>query len=95
LGYRITNTDWYDAVNPDNLQPQPFARMTTGALGINTKSIPYYTADQGIFDVLGGVYNVTLGRWTKARSETNNVDLEKDSSWDLIETGDDVTKLEE
>ncbi|MGC4235213.1 MAG: DUF5689 domain-containing protein [Niabella sp.] len=95
LGYRITTNDWYDAVNPDNLEPQPFARMTTGALGINTKSVPYYTADLGYFDLLGGVYNITLGRWTKARSESTYIDLEKTSTWDEIETGENVTRLEE
>ncbi|MCH5716547.1 DUF5689 domain-containing protein [Niabella hibiscisoli] len=95
LGYRVTTNDWYDAVNPDNLEPQPFARMTTGALGINTKSVPYYTADLGYFDLLGGVYNTTLGRWTKARSESTFIDLEKTSTWAEIETGDNVTRLEE
>ncbi|MCH5599682.1 DUF5689 domain-containing protein [Niabella ginsengisoli] len=95
LGYRITTNDWYDAVNPDNLEAQPFIRMTTGVLGINTKCVPYYTADLGYFDMLGGVYNVTLGRWTKARSETKYIDLEKTSTWSEIETGEDVTRLEE
>jgi hypothetical protein len=95
MGYRITTNDWYDAVNPDNLNPQPFARMTTGALGINTKSVPYRTENLGHFDLLGGVYNITLGRWTKARSETEYVDLSKTSTWAEIEAGDNVTKLVE
>lgn len=95
MGYRITTNDWYDAVNPDNLNPQPFARMTTGALGINTKSVPYRTENLGHFDLLGGEYNVTLGRWTKARSETEYVDLAKTSTWAEIETGENVTKLVE
>lgn len=65
-GYRIANTDWYDVKNPVTLEVQPFYRN-----GSNTINMAYTTADVGYFYVLGGEYNVTLGRWMKARSQKN------------------------
>jgi hypothetical protein len=65
-GYRITNTDWYDTKNPVTLQDQPFYRA-----GTNTLNMSYTTSDRGFFYVMGGEYNVSLGRWTKARTQTN------------------------
>lgn len=62
-GYRITNTDFYDRINPITLTSQPFYR-----LGSNTLSLAY-TGGDGIYVMLGGVYNVTLGRWTQARAQ--------------------------
>lgn len=64
MGYRITNTDWYDVKNPVTLQDQPFYRA-----GSNTLNMSYTTADMGYFYMLGGEYNVALGRWMKARSQ--------------------------
>jgi hypothetical protein len=66
MGYRITNTDFYDVTNPITLQNQPFY-----ANGSNTLCLAYTTADIGYFYVLGGVYNASLGRWIKARTQTN------------------------
>lgn len=85
-GYRIANTDWYDIKNPITLQDQPFYRN-----GSNTLNLSYPTGEQGIFNKLGGEYNVTLGRWMKARSQTF-VDLSKTSTLAEIE-GEGVTKL--
>jgi hypothetical protein len=85
-GYRIANTDWYDVKNPITLQDQPFYRN-----GSNTLNLAYPTGDQGIFNKLGGEYNVTLGRWTKARTQTF-VDLSKTSPLTEIE-GEGTTKV--
>jgi hypothetical protein len=86
-GYRIANTDWYDIKNPVTLEDQPFYRS-----GSNTLNMTYTTADRGFFYKLGGEYNVTLGRWMKARSQTN-VLLTKTSTLSEIE-GEGVTKLQ-
>jgi hypothetical protein len=85
-GYRITNTDFYDVVNPVNLEQQPFYRA-----GSNTISLAYNTADLGYFIMLGGTYNPTLGKWMKARSQTN-VLLTKTSAITEIE-GEGSTTL--
>jgi hypothetical protein len=64
-GYKIANTDFYDKINPVTLQPQPYYRE-----GSNTMSLLYTTpADVGYFYKLGGIYNATLGKWVKARSQ--------------------------
>jgi len=65
-GYRIGNTDWYDVKNPITLEDQPFYRA-----GSNTLNMSYTTADLGYFYKLGGEYNIALGRWMKARTQTN------------------------
>lgn len=85
-GYRIAATDWYDVTNPITLEEQPFYRS-----GSNTLNIAYTTGDLGYFYKLGGEYNVTLGRWVKARSQTN-VLLSKTSVLSEIE-GTGVTVL--
>ena len=86
-GYRIANTDWYDIKNPVTLEDQPFYRS-----GSNTLSMTYTTADRGFFYMMGGEYNVTLGRWMKARTQTN-VLLTKTSVLAEIE-GEGSTKLQ-
>ncbi|MDB5229637.1 MAG: hypothetical protein JWN76_442 [Chitinophagaceae bacterium] len=80
VGYRITNTDWYDIKNPITLVDQPFYRS-----GSNTLNLAYPTADLGYFQMLGGEYNITLGKWTKARFQTNYL-LSKTSAVSEIET---------
>jgi hypothetical protein len=86
-GYRIGNTDWYDVKNPITLVDQPFYRA-----GSNTLNMSYTTADIGYFYKLGGEYNVALGRWMKARSQTN-VLLTKTSAVTEIEgTGSTILK---
>ncbi len=86
IGYRITNTDLYDVKNPITLEDQPFYRA-----GTNTIFFPYSTADQGYFNMLGGEYNRTLGRWMKARNQTT-VLLTKQSAITEIE-GEGTTVL--
>jgi len=85
-GYRIANNDFYDKKNPITLEDQPFYRS-----GSNTLSYSYNTADLGYFNMLGGEYNPTLGRWMKARSQ-NNVLLTKTSAITEIE-GEGATIL--
>lgn len=86
MGYRITNTDLYDVKNPITLADQPFYRA-----GSNTLSMNYNTADLGYFNLLGGEYNLALGKWKKARSQVN-VLLSKESTIKEIE-GEGSTKL--
>jgi hypothetical protein len=91
VGLRITNTDWYDVVNPVTLESQPFYKQ-----GSNTICLAYGTpADAGWFYKMGGVYNVRLGRWVKARAQ-RAVDLTKNSTLSELEEefplGDGVTE---
>jgi hypothetical protein len=79
-GYKVTNTDFYDVINPITLQSQPYYRQ-----GTNTACLTYTTpADQGFFYKLGGIYNARLGRWVKARTQSI-VQLTKSSSINEIE----------
>lgn len=80
LGYKVTNTDFYDIVDPITLQSQPFYRQ-----GTNTLCLTYTTpADQGFFYKLGGIYNARLGKWVKARTQSI-VQLSKSSTLNEIE----------
>lgn len=86
MGYRIANTDFYDIRNPITLENQPFYRS-----GSNTLSLVYNTADLGYFNMLIGLYDAALGRWIRARIQTN-VLLTKTSGIETIE-GEGATKL--
>lgn len=81
MGYKIANTDFYDKVDvvSEDLTPQPFYRS-----GTNTMSFSYQPSDVGYFNKLGGIYNVALGKWVKARSQTA-VELTKTSALTEIE----------
>jgi len=80
FGYRIANTDYYDIIDPISFAEQPFYRS-----GGNMKSLTYTTpSDQGYFYQLGGEFNLTLGRWTTARTQTN-FQLSKESVLEEIE----------
>ncbi|MDA3614923.1 DUF5689 domain-containing protein [Polluticaenibacter yanchengensis] len=88
LGYRICNNDYYDIINPLNLEEQPFYRS-----GTNLTAITYNTpSDAGLFNVFGGEFNMTLGRWTKARAKITH-QLTKQSTLEEIENPEIVTKL--
>ncbi|WP_447640701.1 MULTISPECIES: DUF5689 domain-containing protein [Chitinophagaceae] len=64
-GYRIANTDIYDKINPLTLVSQPFYLSGTNTL----YSAPYPASTvTDPFIKLGGVFNVSLGRWTTNRS---------------------------
>jgi hypothetical protein len=86
MGYRITNTDFYDVKNPITLEGQPFYQN-----GSNTLAFTYNTADLGYFNMLGGTYAPALGKWVKARAQAN-VLLTKTSAIDKIE-GEGSTTL--
>jgi hypothetical protein len=63
----------------------------------NTAYMPYSTpADVGYFYMMGGIYNITLGRWTTARKQLI-VELPQKTGKtpDVIEKVDGVTKLVE
>jgi hypothetical protein len=64
LGYRITNTDYYDELNPATLEDQPYFRQ-----GSNTGKFSFPTGES--FAQLPGIYNVKSGRWTQARLMQN------------------------
>lgn len=85
-GYRITNTDWYDVKNPITLEDQPYF-----VNGTNTIALVYNTSDQGYFNLLGGEYSPSLGKWMKARSQGVLL-LTKQSLLEEIE-GETATKL--
>jgi hypothetical protein len=87
-GYRISNNDWYDMRNPITLTDQPFYRA-----GTNTLALAYtLPADAGLYNIMGGVYNTSLARWTTARAQ-KNIDLSKTSVLADIE-GAGSTRLE-
>ncbi|GAA4136329.1 hypothetical protein GCM10022216_11230 [Sphingobacterium kyonggiense] len=88
FGYRIANTDFYDIINPITLKEQPFYRS-----GTNTNNITYNTpSDAGLFNYMGGEYNIKLKRWTKARVK-NAYQLQKESTLEEIENPEFTTKL--
>jgi hypothetical protein len=78
-GYRIANTDYYDTSNPTTLADQPFLGQ-----GSNTTKLSFPTT--GNFAQLGGTYNKTTGRWTKARA-LKNIVLTATSAVTEIENG--------
>ncbi|SFD15034.1 hypothetical protein SAMN05518672_101750 [Chitinophaga sp. CF118] len=78
-GYRITTTDFYDVKNPITREDQPFYLS-----GSNTLNLSYNTADLGYFYMLGGIYSPALGKWIRARTQTN-VLLTKESAISEIE----------
>lgn len=79
-GYRIPNNDFYDKKNPITLAAQPFYLSGENKLGFSY----VLPADQGFWNMLGGVYNDVLGKWMKARSQTN-LDLDKTSGIGAIQ----------
>ncbi|HTN36065.1 MAG TPA: DUF5689 domain-containing protein [Arachidicoccus sp.] len=78
-GYKIANTDFYDIIDPISLNEQHFYQQ-----GTNTLCFSYNTKDVGYFNMLGGIYDLKLGRWTKARAQVN-VELTKASLLPEIE----------
>jgi hypothetical protein len=62
-GYKITNNDYYDIINPSTLASQPYFTM-----GSNTGKLAFPAATN--FSRLGGTYNIVTGRWTTARTLT-------------------------
>lgn len=80
VGYKIANTDFYDKINPITLASQPYYRSGENTLCFNYQ-LP---ADQGFWNKLGGIYNPSLGKWIKARSQSD-INLSTSSTIEDIE----------
>lgn len=69
----------------------------------NTNNMPYpvnekyptAATDAGLFNMMGGVYNITLGRWTTARKQTVVELVQTTATIDTLEKHAAVTKLVE
>jgi hypothetical protein len=106
LGYRICNNDWYSmysiAIDPDTYKPVVVPYLHYRSTG-NATSMPYpvneahptAATDAGLFNMMGGVYNVTLGRWTTARKQVVVELFQNSATIDWLENNPDVTKLVE
>jgi hypothetical protein len=106
LGYRICNNDWYSmysvGIDPSTYKPVVMPYLHYRSSG-NTTSMPYAVneahptaaTDAGLFNMMGGVYNITLGRWTTARKQVV-VEMTQDAATiDWLEGDANVTKLVE
>ncbi|MFV0604930.1 MAG: DUF5689 domain-containing protein [Niabella sp.] len=106
LGYRICNNDWYSmysvGINPDTYKPYIVPYLYYRSSG-NTTYMPYAvnaahptaSTDAGLFNMMGGVYNITLGKWTTARKQTVVELFQATATIDSLEINDAVTKLVE
>ena len=106
LGYRICNNDWYSmysvTIDATTYKPVIVPYLYYRSTG-NTTSMPYainaahsvLPADASLFNMMGGVYSITLGRWTTARKQVV-VELNPATAvLSDIETNPSVTKLVE
>jgi hypothetical protein len=98
LGYRICNNDWYSmysvSIDEVTYKPKivPYLYYRTSG---NTTNMPYTTANLGNFNIMGGVYNITLGRWTTARKQVVLELTQSTATINDIEKHAGVTKLVE
>lgn len=106
LGYRICNNDWYSmysiSIDPITYKPTvvPFLHYRSSG---NTTNMPYpvnekyptAATDAGLFNMMGGVYNITLGRWTTARKQTVVELVQTTATIDTLEKHAAVTRLVE
>jgi hypothetical protein len=100
LGYRITNNDWYSMysviIDSNTYKPVIVPYLHYRSPG-NATSMAYATpADIGYYSMMGGIYNITLGRWTTARKQLI-VELPQKTgkTVDVIEKAPSVTQLVE
>lgn len=83
IGYKITNTDFYDKV--DVLSDETPLRPTPYYLsGDNKRNFIYPPGDLSYFIKLGGIYNPVLGKWMKARRQVA-FPLSKTATLNVIE----------
>jgi hypothetical protein len=106
LGYRITNNDWYSmysvSIDAATYKPVVVPYLYYRSPG-NTTSMPYAvnaahptaSTDAGLFNMMGGIYNITLGRWTTARKQKVVELFQATATVDDIEKDSSVTKLVE
>jgi hypothetical protein len=104
LGYRICNNDWYSmysiTIDPTTYKPKVVPYLHYRSSG-NTTNMPYpvnekyptAATDAGLFNMMGGVYNVTLGRWTTARKQVVVELVQTTATIDTLEKHAAVTKL--
>lgn len=106
LGYRICNNDWYSmysvVIDQTTYKPVVVPYLHYLSSG-NTVNMPYainekYTVaptDAGLFNMMGGTYNITLGRWTTARKQVVVELVQTSATIDTLEKHESVTKLVE
>lgn len=97
LGYRICNNDWYSMYSL-SIDPATYTPMVVPYLhyrsAVNMTSMAYPTpTDVGYFSMMGGTYNITLGRWTTARKQTIVELVQTTATIDTLEKHPAVTKL--
>ena len=106
LGYRICNNDWYSmysvVIDTVTYKPVVTPYLHYRAPG-NTTFMPYpvnakyptAATDAGLFNMMGGVYNITLGKWTTARKQVIVELVQATATIDTLELHSAVTKLVE
>ncbi|MFT3823944.1 MAG: DUF5689 domain-containing protein [Chitinophagaceae bacterium] len=106
LGYRICNNDWYSMYSV-NIDPTTYKPVVVPYLHyrstVNTANMPYpvndkyptAATDAGLYNMMGGVYNITLGRWTTARKQVVVELVQTTATIDTLEKHASVTKLVE
>jgi len=108
LGYRICNNDWYSmysvSIDPATYKPTITPYLYYRSNG-NTTSAAYpfndahpsgpNASDAGLYSMMGGVYNITLGRWTTARKQVIVELFQATATIDTLELHPSVTKLVE
>jgi hypothetical protein len=106
LGYRICNNDWYAmySVIIDQTTYKPVVvpylhyrspgNATSMPYAINEK-YPVAPTDGSLYNMMGGVYNITLGRWTTARKQVVVEMVQTTATIDTLEKHPSVTKLVE
>ncbi|MET0466046.1 MAG: DUF5689 domain-containing protein [Chitinophagaceae bacterium] len=106
LGYRICNNDWYSmysiSIDQTTYKPVVVPYLHYRSSG-NTNNMPYpindkyptAATDAGLFNMMGGVYNITLGRWTTARKQTVVELVQTTATIDTLEKHAAVTRLVE
>jgi hypothetical protein len=106
LGYRICNNDWYSmfsvVIDQTTYKPKIVPYLHYRSPG-NFASMPYpvnekyptAATDAGLFNMMGGVYNITLNRWTTARKQVVVELVQSTATIDTLEQHASVTKLVE
>lgn len=106
LGYRICNNDWYSmysvGIDAATYKPVIVSYLYYRSTG-NTSNMPYpvnenyptAATNAGLFSMMGGVYNITLGRWTTARKQVVVELVQATATIDTLEMHANVTKLVE
>lgn len=90
------------SIDPDTYKPVIVPYLHYRSNG-NTASMPYpvneahptAATDAGLFNMMGGVYNITLGRWTTARKQVVVELFQATATIDTLELHESVTKLVE